>query len=625
MKLSQTSSFRPIDLLVGRPPWSPGSWSGVVFALATLHCGGEDVTTLDEDPTHMTSIGSVPPAVRPTRSPSTPGKSARPEQPDVTVGGSGKRPMVPAVEGNATELPVSPIPLRRCEPRSSGGPFWLTEGDSVVIHLECGDPSGSPELIEVLHLPPGATYDVSAQRISFTPGLDQAGVYDLVIAGEGPEDVGHVEVQVADRFDDPNNVPVDPNTYTMEYGLPVVHLGLDAGVNRDEYTPASIVFRGHHFEGSEAKYRGRTSFGYPKRSYTLKFAKTDRFSDPQSVAGFVGKRKVTLTTTFDDNSNLRARLAFQLWNQLSAEHIQVGTYSVVAYVDGNYQGLYTLTDHVDRHLMEDNGLFEDGNLFKARAHDANFRLAVNGVLKTALRAGYEKVEGTPAHGEEGAYADLEELVHWVATSSSESFVAELNTRLVQRDYEDWWLLIGFLGANDSAGKNSYHYRDPRPGAPDGRFRYIPWDFNDSFGQSWRSVRRPPESNPPSYFVRHNELFERLLTEPELREPLLNRFHSVLDQEWSLPSMLGSLDTWASEIRQAALRDERLWGAAYAEYFYERTDILTHEQEVAYLRQWIVDRHAFVRDVFLAAPPDVASQPPPPLDLQPDEEVSGSDD
>jgi len=586
------------------------------LAITALHCAGSDVTTLTDGP-------APPPEVAEPPNPS--------DTPVAAGGAGGAGPVVTDPGDDGEELPPpdgEPVPVARCSPRAVGGPFWLSELETVTVPVECVEPAGDLATLEVRNLPAGATFDPIARNITFTPALDQAGVYDLVLHGAGDgEDVAHVELQVADRFDDPANRPVDPATYSMEYGIPVLHLGVDPGVNRNEYTPASIVYGGHRFEGAEAKYRGRTSFGYPKRNYTLKFTKTDRFSDPASAPGFINKRKVTLTTTFDDNSYLRSRLAFHLWNSLDPGYIQVQHYSVVVYLDGAFYGLYTLTDHVNRHLMEDNDFFEDGNLYKARSHVCNFRLttSLGGAAKTSLIDGYEKKEGTPADGEPGAYDDLEDLVRWVATSPRESFLGELDARLARGEYEGWWLLIGFIAGGDSAGKNSYHYRDPRPTARDGGvFHYIPWDFNDSFGQNWRSVRRGPELSPPVYFTRLNMIFERLLTEPETRDPLLARFREVLDGVWSADAIVAQLDAWNAELRDVALRDEKRWGAAYADFFSGRraNDLLTHEQEVAYVRQWIFDRHAFVRDVFLETPLDMeAAQPSadPLEDLDPSSE------
>jgi spore coat protein H len=582
-----------------------GSLGLALSAAAGLHCAGEDVT----------SITLLP------GSPSTP------------IVSNPARPLLPEPIDGDGDGPEEPAPgFADCAPRALGGPFWLAEGETVGIEFECATGAILPgEALALRDLPTNATYDAQKRRLTFTPGLDQAGVYDLVVGVLGTDDVGHVEVQVADAFAVAGNAPVDPETYTLEYGLPVVHLGVSPDIDAVEYRPASIVYRGHTFEGAEAKYRGRTSLAYPKKSYTLKFTKTDRFGDPISVAGFERKRKVTLTTTFDDNSYLRGRLAFELWNRLSAEHIQVETYSAVVYLNGEYHGLYTVTDHVDRHLMEDNGLFEDGNLYKARSHRADFRLSIAGVPKALIAEGYEKQEGIPAHGEPGAYADLEALVSWVATASREAFLAELPVRLAQRDYEDWWLLVSVLDARDSAGKNSYHYHDARPGSPDGRFHYIPWDFNDSSGQNWRTIRRAATATHPLYFAERNHIFERLLGEPVTRDPLLERFRRVLEGEWNAPGIVERIDAWAQQIHASALRDEGRWAAAYADHFFTRKDLTKYEEEVAYMRQWVFDRHAYLRDLLasgplvLEPPAEASSGTADPISSEGDHGTPDSDD
>ncbi len=579
----------------------------LTLVLGALHCGDEATILLVD--------GEVPPPGSPESDPATGGDG--PGQGQITDGtdpnGDGEGNVDPggvASGGGASsggggtgESPADPGPPGACQPRGSAGPYWLTEGDQISIAVECGTGATMPgDEFELTNLPPNATFDALARTITFAPGLDQAGVYTLGIGIRGTSDEGQVEVQVADAFDAPGNVPVNPATYTEEFGLPVLHLGTDPSVNADDYLPASITYRGHTFAGAEAKYRGQTSLRYAQKSFTLKFAKEDRFGDPSRAPGFIDKRKVTLTTTFDDNSYLRARLSFELWNRVGVEHVQVQSYNAVVYLNGEFWGLYTITDHIDRHLMEDSNLFEDGNLYKARSHDANFRLVRSEEPlgpKLSLSEGYTKEEGTPLAGESDANADLESLVSWVASSPQGAFLAELDSRIVRREYEDWWLLVSLIQAGDSVGKNSYHYRDARVGAPDGRFHVVPWDFNDSFGQSYLTFREGREATrDPEELQDYNLLFERLLAEPTTREPMLARFQSVLANEWELGSVLQSFDAWAAEIAGAAARNERKWGADHIGHFAEfRPSFTTHDEELAFVRQWIVERWNHVSDYY----------------------------
>jgi len=512
-------------------------------------------------------------------------------------GSNGDRP---SPSGGGSE--GAPTPLGNCQPRGVGGPFWLEEGGSIEISIECATGAPMPAAaLELPNLPPNAEFDPAARTITFSPGLDQAGVYPLEL--RLGTDTGRVEVQVADGFDVPGNLPVDPATYSEEFGLPVLHITTDPEINDQDYLPASITYRGHAFEGALAKYRGQSSSGYPKRNLTLKFTKEDRFGDPIALPGFEGRRKVAVTTTFDDNTNLRARLAFELWNRIGVGSVQVKAYNAVVFLNGQFWGIYTITDHIDRYLVEDFGLHEDGNLYQAKTHDANFRLTRDtepDVAKLSLSEGYTKEEGTPIEGEPGANADLEDLVGWVATSTSQSFLSEMGARLVQREYEDWWLLVSLIIASDSAGKNSFHYHDPRPGALDARFHVVPWDFNDSFGQTFYNDHAGREATrDPEELSSQNRLFERLLEEPSTREPLLERLRATLDNEWEVGSVLQLFDAWAAENEPVALRDERKWGAEYAAYFAEArsTGVTTHVEELQYVRGWIRDRWAFVRDYY----------------------------
>jgi hypothetical protein len=66
--------------------------------------------------------------------------------------------------------------------------------------------------------------------------------------------------------------------------------------------------------------------------------------------------------------------------------------------------------------------------------------------------------------------------------------------------------------------------------------------------------------------------------------------------------------WANEIREAAHRDESKWAAAYANHISHRTDFTTFEQEIDYLRGWIVARHDFVRNVHLEQPLVIGESP-----------------
>jgi spore coat protein H len=471
------------------------------------------------------------------------------------------------------------------------GTHWLRETELMELRIDCAsglELDGTEIAFDAL--PEGASYHPAERLLRWQPELDQAGVYEIALRSRGVPLPHPIAVGVVDRWDHPDNIAVDPIRYTEEYGLPVFHLFTDPEINADEHTPARIVYGGRAYGAAEAKYRGKTSLAYPKKSFTLKFASGEHLSDPKR--NLHTEKRVVLTSTFDDSTYLRQRLAFELWNRLGPEHVQIASFNAVVFVDNRYHGLYVATDHIDDDLIGDNGLWQDSNLFKARTHDANFRrTARSGGIKPSLHQGYTKEEGTPPDGEPDAYTDLDELVAWIDSSSDREFFAEVDQRLARREFEDWWILVGAIGADDSAGKNSYLIHDPRPIAPDPLWHCVPWDFNASFGQDWQSNRVGASADPEG-LSRFNRIFERLLGDPLLREHLLQRYRSAIEGgALELGSVLALVDGWAEQNQAAALRDEQRWSDAIADY---RGTAASHSDDLDYMRGWIPERWEFLQ-------------------------------
>ena len=77
----------------------------------------------------------------------------------------------------------------------------------------------------------------------------------------------------------------------------------------------------------------------------------------------------------------------------------------------------------------------------------------------------------------------------------------------------WWLfiLMTFVGGWDSGGKNQLVYHDPES---DGPWRFVPWDFNASWGQQWETSRVTADSWDDLTWT--NNLFYRSLNRTRSR-------------------------------------------------------------------------------------------------------------
>lgn len=448
---------------------------------------------------------------------------------------------------------------------------WVEEGELATAVIDCG---GSDVSVDG---PSGIV--ISGDELSWTPALDQAGNHEVTVAAGGSS--GTWLVGVADAFDAPGNSPVaDPALITHEFGLEVLHLFPEAHLS-DEDVDAILVHGGRSYQ-AEVSVRGATSLQHPKIGLDVKVDEGLSTPDP----AFDGVRELTLVAGFDDNSAIRNRLAQQLWSDMSADHLGVSHASVVVYLDGRYMGVYTLVEDVGPEYLERNGLDTDAQLFKADDGRANFRLDDD----PAPTAGFEKKNGEPETGLRSMDA-IGRFVEFVVLADDATFVNELDTWVELEDVVDWFVFVDFIAASDSTGKNAFWYQ-PDPESP---FRYIPWDFNHSFGQDWGTFRVAADSDLVSLHVGFNGLFDRISDEPELWSALLVRYGDLLDDEFSPPNLTQMVDALVDDLDRNLERDERRWGAEYADYpgWSARTDVETGADEVDYIREWIAARHEYV--------------------------------
>ena len=473
---------------------------------------------------------------------------------------------------------------------------WFTEGDLVEFGVACsGELSSDEAWFEPIVRPSGAAFAPGEATMSWLTGPASGGRIDVVFQvgsdqGEVPH-AGTVTLWVADDPSAADNVPVDPATYTQEWGLPVFHVYPAASLSQ-EYVAAEIWFDGRLHTDAGIKIRGAASTGYPKNHFTV------RFDGPELRVQQWGatRDRMVLMTSFDDNSYVRQKLVYDQWQAIAEywgqQRMTPRTFFSVVYIDGEYHGFYTAADHVDDEFMRLMGLPDEGNLYKSVNHDANFGPTLaNGSPKSNLHAGYEKKEGVP----EGDFSDLDALVAFTSVATAQELVDGAGDWIDLQEFMDWLLLVQYSASGDSAGKNCYLYNDTVGGG----FRYAPWDFNHSWGQDWRTYRISSDWN--NTFEWHNRVFWAIQQVPETDAELWDRFAAMREdgpyaEEW----IRSRVDDYYALIQPSAERDWAKWGGAY--YVYggwagarnSAGDWTDYEGEKAYLYTWLEERAELYR-------------------------------
>ncbi len=491
--------------------------------------------------------------------------------------------------------------VEKCEPlltmANASFPNY-TEGDGIELRFDCSSGAARERFrASLTGMGPGATFDGASWTALWLTGLADGGRHDVLLTVRSREaeeqgldllpEVAVATLWVADAYDDPGNAPVDPAAYTEEWGLPVIHLAPAGGLS-EEYVPAQVTFMGHSYD-AEMKLRGAASLSYPKNSYTLRFGDEDL--DASSV-GMGNKDHLILITTFDDNSYVRQKLAYDLWiamaDHAGAQRLTPRTFFAVVYLDGEYWGLYTACDRIDDHFAQEMGLSRDGNLYKSVNHDANFyRTNASGGTKSTLHDGYEKKEGDPPEGQEGAFDDLDALVAFSADSDDQTFHDQAPSWIRVDEFADWFLFVHYIAADDSGGKNAYLYDDPE----DLEFRYCPWDMNHSFGQGWYTYRIDPDTY--NDFIWTNGIFAHLQHHPQDSADLWQRFGDLrADGPLRVTWFLDAVDGYYRLIDPSARRDWDVWGAEYQSYW-GSSNTNDYQAERAYLVDWLVARDTWM--------------------------------
>ena len=155
-----------------------------------------------------------------------------------------------------------------------------------------------------------------------------------------------------------------------EQSLPLVNLTVDvSSVNKTDYVPAEIEitdFLRRTDPESETvrylcklRYRGASSQIYDKKSFTVKLYDEAGEDLDANIFGIREENSWILDAMAIDRTRMRNRVCFDVWNDMSQTPYETdfdnrngmeGVF-VEVFLNGEYHGLYCMTDKIDRKLL----------------------------------------------------------------------------------------------------------------------------------------------------------------------------------------------------------------------------------------------------------------------------------
>ncbi len=304
-------------------------------------------------------------------------------------------------------------------------------------------------------------------------------------------------------------------------------------VTSNDYYPIDLEWRGIRVRNAGVRSRGLSTRYGAKPGFEISF---DRYATHQR---FMGLRSVVLDNLISDPSMLRERVSMAFLNRIGIPAPRE-TFARV-FVNGEYAGLYTLTEAIDPTFVETH-YGEKGALFEYR-YAAPYYATDLGDDLDVYRGLFAARNDTPRSTSEW-YQPIRDLFRTINDAPDATFATDVHARLdlnalirlVAADVvlAEWDGFLGYDGMN-----NLYLYRRGLQAT------LLPWDKDHAF----IAVDYPVLAGTAD-----NVLMRRLLNDPGLRATFFDQLEATAraaaDGNW----LLEEVDRAYAVIREAALAD-----------------------------------------------------------------------
>ncbi len=360
------------------------------------------------------------------------------------------------------------------------------------------------------------------------------------------------------------------------------------------------------------EFRGAFSQQQPKKSYELSlWADTLGAADRDlPLLGMRNDNKWNLQALYNDQLRMRLKVANELWQSIHQEYYKAQEPNVqngidMAYtevfINGSYQGIYTLTERVDKKQLKLKKYANNtiaGELYKGIDRGATtFDAALPFNNGSPTWEGFEYKEPS----EKTDWTSLHGFVDFVVNSPDADFYSQYKSRFNLANAVDYFIFLNLTRAIDNTGKNIYiaKYKAGEP------YFYVPWDLDGVLGNSWNGSNDPTTNDLLS-----NGFYNRLMQDHSatgFRAALASRWASLRTSVATSAYITGKLQANSNYLlRNNVYEREHL---AWPAYQYDAA-------QLAYPATWLASRLAYLDVAFrpaatalstVGAPAEVALQ------------------
>jgi len=438
----------------------------------------------------------------------------------------------------------------------------------------------------------------------------------------------------------------DKEIELVSSNLPIVIIDLDekiADKSEDRTVPASVKIiwdksggRNTITENETSKidfigkagirYRGNSTYLLsPKKAFAVKLTDENGKKLKQSILGMGQDNDWVLRAPYGDKTFMRDALVFELM-QGTFEFTPTGKYCELV-LNGIYQGIYTLSDRVrqgDHRVNIKKPTSDTGDGLTGGYHleiDGEDQAGFEG--EEYIRDLYDKPLSKKTFYQQ-KYPDQEDLSeaqkNYIKNRvlDMEKAVSGNNFKDPEigfRAYFDTLSLMDFYIAQElSKSVDGYRRSTPfykRPDSENPGFIFSIWDFDIAFGnadyadafstEGWQfNLNRFPNDGHIPWF------FKRILQDEVFYNGLKERWKTYRQYRLSDERILQKIDSIATLVSEAKERNFAAWGNlgswAWPNYFVGET----YEDEVEYLKNWILKRTAWIDSQWITEQPNLVA-------------------
>ena len=386
--------------------------------------------------------------------------------------------------------------------------------------------------------------------------------------------------------------------FLFAQNLPTMYINTESGsmdkihedkTNKEKSTYAIYKADGSVDSSGECSVKGRGNSSWvggqdgkgQKKPYNISLKHTD------SLLEMGEQKKWCLLASYDDQSFLRNKITFEAAERFGCEFTPQAEY-VNLYTNGEYKGLYLLTQRIDM----DDGCIKDKNgyllEFDVRCYDVENWFITKKNQKIAIK-----------YPQDISSEDEEYISSYMINVEDNIYGADIDTKMLSNvvDLESWtkmYVIHDFFVNWDTSYSSFFVYKF---GEDDKIYAGPVWDFDLSMGMSANGEMYDVldqvmwmESNPENFWL--NGLAQNKAIKKHIEDIYLNDFLKIIDdiQKESLPK-------WIEYIRVSADMDAVLWNDGRGDFDRMSSDLDKWlYNRIVFEKEYLSDSSKYVKEI-----------------------------